>query len=66
MDQAAIDYVLAVRALHAGSVIMTHAVEEEFSEVGSIAIKVQKIRNFGDVLSLVGWHDAYSEKGVAR
>jgi hypothetical protein len=26
MDQAAIDYVLAVRALHAGSVIMTHAV----------------------------------------
>jgi hypothetical protein len=27
MDQAAIDYVLAVRALHAGSVIITHAVE---------------------------------------
>jgi hypothetical protein len=26
MDQAAIDYVLAVRVLHADSVIMTHAV----------------------------------------
>jgi len=31
MDQAAIDYVLAVRVLHAGSIIMTHAVEETTS-----------------------------------
>ena len=28
MDQAAIDYVLAVRVLHAGSIIVTHAVDE--------------------------------------
>jgi hypothetical protein len=28
MDQAASDHVLALRVLHAGSVIMTHAVEE--------------------------------------
>jgi hypothetical protein len=27
MDQAGSDYVLAVRVLHAGSIIMTHAVE---------------------------------------
>jgi hypothetical protein len=29
MDQAASDYVLAVRVLHTGSIIMTHAVNGE-------------------------------------
>ena len=29
MEQAASDYVLAVRVLHAGSIVMTHAVEAE-------------------------------------
>jgi hypothetical protein len=33
MDQAGSDYVLAGRVLHAGSIVMTHAVEDEFSEV---------------------------------
>ena len=33
MDQAGGDYVLAGRVLHAGSIIMTHAVEVKFSEV---------------------------------
>ena len=38
-------------------------VEDESSEIGSLAIKVSKIRNLWDVLSLVGWHDTYNEKG---
>jgi hypothetical protein len=33
MDQAGSDYVLAGRVLHAGSIVMTHAVEDEFCEV---------------------------------
>jgi hypothetical protein len=35
MEQAASDYVLAVRVLHAGSIVMTHAVEGRFSGVAS-------------------------------
>jgi hypothetical protein len=46
-----------------GERAFTECVEDEFSEVGSLAIKVPKIRNLGDVLGLVGRHDAYSEKG---
>ena len=49
MDQAASDYVLAVRVLHTGSIIMTHAVYINFA----LFFIVSSIRN-GDIVSLLG------------
>jgi hypothetical protein len=42
MDQAASDYVLAVRVLHTGSIIMTHAVYPNFPELRKAEVQLRR------------------------
>jgi hypothetical protein len=62
MDQAASDYVLTVRVLHTGSIIMTHAVRYERRRLEHALAKDTRRSKAARCKVLKGWVDQRLDK----